>query len=134
MKTYKLLLAVLTFVAVVACGGQKPSEVAIESIKLMDKGKITEYVELISGTKEPVKKQIMIVLTRDRFEELSRVKRTKLGNLRDIKLISEEIAEDGKTCKVKLELTYDKSPKPSKKTVDLVLEDGKWLVKNPTQR
>ena len=49
------------------------------------------------------------------------------GGIKDVEVVSEEIAEDGKTAKVVLKMIY-KDGTTNENNMDMVMEKGQWKM------
>ncbi len=128
----KVFLALVCVFALMAtsCGGDSatPAGAAAECIELIKAKDYEGFVETIkmseNATPEEVEqvKQMYVSM----FKEKGEKQMEKKGGIESYTLVSEEIAEDGQTAKVKYDVTYGDGSTDTQK-FDMVLVDGKWM-------
>ena len=127
-KLFLALVCMVTLMAVTSCGGTAtPTAAAEEGLEMIKAGNYEGFVETIyfgeKATEEEVKqaKEMYVSL----FKEKGDKQITKKGGIASYNVLSEEIAEDGKTAKVAYETTYGDGS-TDKMNLDLILVDGEW--------
>lgn len=128
----KVFLALVCVFALMAtsCGGNSvtPAGAAAECIELIKAKDYEGFVETIkmseNATPEEIEqtKQMYVSL----FKEKGEKQMEKKGGIESYTLVSEEIAEDGQTAKVKYDVTYGDGSTDTQK-FNMVLVDGKWM-------
>ncbi|MDX9799155.1 MAG: hypothetical protein RBT05_09895 [Bacteroidales bacterium] len=125
----KRILGVLTLVLVVSaliigCSKGKsssPKDVVDKYHSLLKSGKIEKAMALTTYSDEEIKQQV------EKYEGLK-------FELKSYEILSEEIAEDGKTAKVKVKTTFTstmaKDVKEQEDSIELELIDGIWKIKD----
>ncbi len=108
----------------VACTSQTPSDVALESIKLVEAGKYQELLDISNAT--PEQKESLLAMFNEKGDIIEEEK-AKRGEYTDYKVVSENISDDGTTCEVVVECTTSKGTVETEE-VSLVSVDDKWLV------
>ncbi len=127
-KLFFVLVSVFALMAT-SCSGDSatPAGAAAECIELIKAKDYEGFVETIkmseNATPEEVEqvKQMYVSL----FKEKGDKQMEKKGGIDSYTLVSEEIAEDGKTAKVKYDITYGDGSVDTQK-FDMVLVDGVW--------
>lgn len=129
-KLFLTLACAVALLATTACGGgaSTPADAAAECIELIKDKDYEGFVETIKMnegvTPEEAKqaKEMYISMLKEKgaaqFEQ-------KKG-IASYTLVSEEIAEDGQTAKVKYEITYGDGSTDSQ-TFNMAKVDGKWM-------
>lgn len=119
-----LSLVLITSTLIFGCGGSKsstPKDVVNEYYSLLKSGKIEKALSLTSKSDEEIKKEVA------KYEGLK-------FDLKSYEILSEEIAEDGKSAevKVKYSFTSSMSDKTDEKEnrVKLELIEGVWKIKD----
>lgn len=127
-KLFLALVCMVTLMAVTSCGGTAtPTAAAEEGLEMIKAGNYEGFVETIyfgeKATEEEVKqaKEMYVSL----FKEKGDKQITKKGGIASYNVLSEEVAEDGKTAKVAYEIVYGDGSKEEQK-FDMVLVDGAW--------
>lgn len=130
----KIFIALVCMVAVLAattsCGGgaSTPAGAAADCIELLKAKDYEGFVETIklneNATPEEIEqtKVMYVSLLKDKGAK----QMEKKGGIASYTLLSEEIAEDGQTAKVKYEITYGDGSTDTQK-FNMVLVDGEWL-------
>jgi hypothetical protein len=125
----KRILGVLTLVLVVSaliigCSKGKsssPKDVVDKYHSLLKSGKIEKAMALTTYSDEEIKQQV------EKYEGLK-------FELKSYEILSEEIAEDGKTAKVKVKTSFTstmtKDVKEQENSIELELIDGIWKIKD----
>lgn len=123
------LMAVAVAAFMFSCGGgggKSPGDTIKAYWKAVGNGdyeKATEYVVKKDGTKlndeEKTKVSGMISMGKSEFE--------KNDGYKDIKIIKEEIAEDGKSAKVEFDIIYNNG-ETEKENQKMLKVDGGWYV------
>lgn len=132
MKKVFLLLAgfVLMATVMVSCGGgatATPSAAAENCVELMKAGDYQGLVDQMAfdeGMSEEEIEQSKAMLVAMGKEKSEKELEKKQG-ITSYKVVSEEIAEDGNTAVVKVEITYGDGSTDTQK-YDLKNVDGKW--------
>lgn len=127
-KLFFVLVCVFALMAT-SCGGNSatPAGAAADCIELIKAKDYEGFVETINmsenATPEEIEqaKQMYVSLFRDKGEKQIE----KKGGIESYTLVSEEIAEDGQTAKVKYDITYGNGSVETQK-FDMVLVDGVW--------
>ena len=127
-KLFLALVCMVTLMAVTSCGGTAtPTAAAEEGLEMIKAGNYEGFVETIyfgeKATEEEVKqaKEMYVSL----FKEKGDKQITKKGGIASYNVLSEEIAEDGNTAVVKIEITYGDGSTETEK-YDLKNVDGHW--------
>ncbi|MBO4481273.1 MAG: DUF4878 domain-containing protein [Bacteroidales bacterium] len=126
MKKCKLFMLALCAVLFAACGGPKPSDTACKYLDYLKDGKYEDAAKLLKvadGATAEETVQLCQKMGAIIAEE---------GGIDKYEVVSEEIAEDGNTAVVKINITY-KEPKHSAGNndpaeFDMVKVDKKWYV------
>lgn len=119
----------IALITISSCGGSSatPSDTAKEWIELIKAKDYESFVETIQpnekATPEEAEqtKQMYLSLFKDKGDKQIE----KKGGIDSYSILSETIAEDGKTAKVEYEIVYGNGKK-DKQSFDMVLVDGKW--------
>lgn len=127
-KLFFVLVCVFALMAT-SCGGNSatPAGAAADCIELIKAKDYEGFVETINmgenATPEEIEqaKQMYVALFKDKGEK----QMEKKGGIESYTLVSEEIAEDGNTAKVKYDITYGDGSVETQK-FDMVLVDGVW--------
>lgn len=130
----KKVLGLLSLIAVMfvmmSCGGSNtPSGVAEKAFKCMKDKDYKGYADLINikNTGERTEAEVRQELTGLLTEKVSK-SIEKDGEIESYKVLSEEIAEDGNTAMVKMQVIYSKG-KTEETDVKLVkTENGDWML------
>ncbi len=124
----KRILGVLTLVLVASalifgCSKGKsstPTDVVDKYHSLLKSGKIEKAMALTTASDEEIKQQV------EKYEGMK-------FELKSYEILSEEIAEDGKTAKVKVKTSFTSTMvegvKDQESTLKLELIEGLWKVK-----
>lgn len=128
-KLFFALMCAAAIFATTSCGGgaSTPADAAADCIELVKSGDYEGFVnDLYFGedaNPEEVEqvKQMYVSL----FKEKAGKQMEEKGGISSYTLVSEEIAEDGKTAKVTYEATYGDGS-TDKMKLDMVLVDGEW--------
>lgn len=127
-KLFFALVCMFAVMAVTSCGGSSatPAGAAadcIELIKAQDYEGFVETIHFGDATPEEIEqaKAMYVSLFKDKGSKQIE----KKGGIASYTLISEEIAEDGQTAKVKYELTYGDGSTETQK-FDMTFVDGEW--------
>lgn len=128
-KLFLSLVCMIALITISSCGGSSatPSDTAKEWIELIKAKDYESFVETIQpnekATPEEAEqtKQMYLSLFKDKGDKQIE----KKGGIDSYSILSETIAEDGKTAKVEYEIVYGNGKK-DKQSFDMVLVDGKW--------
>lgn len=130
-KIFIAMFCMIAFLATTSCGGgnaSTPSRAAEECIELLKARDYEGFVETIKvsgdATPEEVEqvRTMYVSLLKDKGEK----QMEKKNGIASYKLISEEIAEDGQSAKLKYEITYGDGSTDTQK-FDMINVDGEWL-------
>lgn len=128
-KLFLSLVCMIALITISSCSGSSatPSDTAKEWIELIKAKDYESFVETIQpnekATPEEAEqtKQMYLSLFKDKGDKQIE----KKGGIDSYSILSETIAEDGKTAKVEYEIVYGNGKK-DKQSFDMVLVDGKW--------
>ena len=129
-KTFLLLTAIVLFATTLfSCGGgaATPSDAATKCVELMKAGDYEGLVnelafdEGLSDEEIEQSKAMLIGMGKEKSEK----KLAEKQGIVSYQVVSEEIAEDGNTAVVKVEITYGDGSTDTEK-YDLKLVDGTW--------
>ena len=140
----KKVSVILLFVAVAMClsltscgggiaGGNTPSGIEMGMWKLVQKGNYNKAIDywfensVDEGANGASKEQVKAMSAM--FTEKMKQSMDEKGGLKDIKIESEEISEDGMTAKVEVLLTYGDGT-TEEQTSKYKKVDGKWKMNN----
>ena len=119
-KLIVIICAVVAVFGMTSCKSSSPSNVVKEYYKALQAGdlqKAMTYTDL--ATDEEIQKQI------EKYQSFE----IKIQNY---EILSEKVAEDGKTAVVEVKQTmtsaFNKEPKEDTKELNLVKVDGKWKI------
>lgn len=122
------MMALLTW----SCGGgdtATPTAVAEKAIECIQAGDYEGYVDLIAVKEadgksiEEQKQQLTDLLKGKAASTID-----KAGGIKSYEILSEEIAEDGNSAKVKAKLVYGDDSTKEQKFKILKTEDGEWKL------
>ncbi len=133
LRVFQVFLLITLTSVLVACGGgkQSPAEIEMSIWKKIKSGDYEKAVklwyensELDPETTPDELDQITQAFTKKIQEEVDRK-----GGIQDVKIVSEDISEDGQSAVVKVSVTYKNGDvqDPSSK---YILVDGKWKMDN----
>lgn len=126
-KLFYLLAMVVTLFTFTACSGGGPGSALKEYVEAMQKGDYEKCVDGIALVNvEPDQQQSV----RDSYVALMKKGAKNIerkGGIKNIEILSEEIASDGNTAVVKLKLTYGNGKEETEEQ-KMVKTDGKWLM------
>lgn len=113
-----MMLAVMT-----SCGSStsSPSEVALAATKCMQEKDFSGYVDLTDA--DSGSKSMMVSMISEKATQQMDSK----GGITNFAVQSEEIADDGQTAVVKMNITYGNGD-TEVSNIKCVNKDGKWLV------
>jgi predicted 3-demethylubiquinone-9 3-methyltransferase (glyoxalase superfamily) len=118
-----ICLALIASFIIVSCGGNKssnPKDVVNEYYSLLKNGKIEKALSYTTKSQEEIK------------QEVSKYEGFKF-ELKNYEILSEEIAEDGKTAKVKVKYSFTSTMtdklEEEDHTVKLEKIDEAWKIK-----
>ena len=119
-----LSLILVVSVLIIGCGGNKtstPKDAVNEYYSLMKSGKMEKAMALTTMTDEEIKK------------EIAKYEGFKL-EIKNYEIVSEQIAEDGQSAKVKVKFCFTSSMtdkvEEQTSTVKLNLIEGVWKIKD----
>lgn len=126
MKKCRFLLFALCAVLFAACGGPKPSDTACKYLDCLKDGKYEDAAKLLKVTDDATAEETVQLC-----QKMGAVIAGE-GGIDKYEVVSEEIAEDGQTAVVKINITY-KEPKHTDANSDpvefnMVKVDKKWYV------
>lgn len=129
MKKLFFVLVCVFAIMTTSCGGgaSTPSDAATECIELIKAKDYEGFVDKLhmskDATAEEVEqlKQMYVSLFKEKVDKQTE----KKGGFASYTILSEEIAEDGQSAKVKYEITYGNGS-TEKNSLDFVLVDGEW--------
>ena len=134
-----LLFAVAMCLSLTSCGGggiggeKSPSDIEMGMWKLVQKGNYQKAVDywfdnsVDEDAKGASKEQVKAMSAM--FTEKMKQSMDEKGGLKEIKIQSEEISEDGMTAKVEVLLTYGDGS-TEEQTSKYKKVDGKWKMNN----
>lgn len=128
-KIFITMVCMVALLATSSCGGSAstPAGAAAEGIELIKAKDYEGFVETIkmpeNATSEEIEqtKQLYVSLFRDKAAK----QMEKKGGIQSYTLVSEEIAEDGKTAVVKYEVIYGNGS-TDKQKFDMIFDGGEW--------
>ncbi len=129
-KLFLTLACVFALLATTACGGgaSTPKDAAAECIELLKDKDYEGFVETIkmndnvSAEEAKQAKEMYVSMLKEKGAAQFEAKQ----GIASYTLVSEEIAEDGMTAKVKYDITYGDGSTDSQ-TFNMVNVDGKWM-------
>lgn len=119
----KLFLAILSIMFLVACGGNKPEDIAKNFIEYTAKGdieKMMTYLEIPDKEKEMAKGKLTMLSA----DFASKVE--KNGGLNKVEVISSDIEGDYARVKLKMSL---KNGSSKEENIRLYKKNDKWFIK-----
>ena len=128
-KVFYFSLMVMTMFLMTACSSSGPGDAMKKYGNYLIKGDYEKFVDGIalddSETADKLKEQKagFVALLRDKVGK----EYEKMGGLKSIEILSEEISEDGNTATVKIKQTYGNG-ETQDGTQSMVKRDGKWLM------
>lgn len=131
MKTTKILLSILVlgaFYVLVSCGGassSSPSSTVKNFVDKMAKGEFESAITCISLNGKEMDEESKAKLTG--LMAMGKAQADKKQGIKDLDILSEEIAEDGNSAKVKVKFTYGNGDS-HEDDYKLVKENGKWMI------
>ncbi|MFI3243011.1 MAG: DUF4878 domain-containing protein [Akkermansia sp.] len=126
-KTIQCAAACATALFLVSCG-EGPSDVVIKTNELMADGNVKETVAYFNTTAEK-KEMIASAIEQKALPKMQEELKAK-GGLSEIKIIDEDISDDGKTATVSFKTIYgDGSSSTDSQKLECV--DGKWMLEDP---
>lgn len=132
----KTILGIFAIVVMVlatwSCGGgasSTPSGVAEEAIKCLQEKDYEGYSKLIylkekEGQTIEDQQKAIVALIADKMNKTL----DKKEGIKSYEIISEEIAEDGNSAKVKTKITYGNGDTDDQKMKFIKTDDGKWMI------
>ncbi|MBQ9357518.1 MAG: DUF4878 domain-containing protein [Prevotella sp.] len=116
-------LAFMMLAVMSSCGSStsSPSEVALAATKCMQDKDFSGYVDLTDTDSDS--KEMMVSMIGEKATQQVDSK----GGITSFDVQSEEIADDGKTAVVKMNIAYGNGD-TEVKDIKCVNKDGKWLV------
>ncbi len=121
--TYGLL--VLIAIMVTACSSNTPSGAALKYYNYVKDGNYEKYVEGIAfkeGATAEDKAQV-VALMKDKADKEYK----KKEGISNVEVVSEEMAEDGRTATVKMKVTYGNG-EIEESDANMILIDGTWMM------
>ncbi|MBD9091715.1 MAG: DUF4878 domain-containing protein [Bacteroides oleiciplenus] len=129
-KVFYFSLMVMTMFVMAACSSSSgPGDSMKKYCNDLIKGNYEKFVDGIAlgenVTSDELKKQKdgLVAMMRDKVSK----EYEKMGGLKSIEILSEEISEDGNTATVKIKQTYGNG-ETQEGTQSMVKRDGKWLM------
>lgn len=126
---YLSMMAVAMFVMASCSSADTPGKALKQYMEAAKDGNYEKFVDGIafedglSNEKIKEQKQVWISLLKEKGDK----EFEKKGGLKDIEIISEEIAEDGNSAVVKFKQTFGNG-EVDEDTQAMVKKDGKWLM------
>ena len=125
---FSLMAICLFSFSACSLGSSSPGEAAKKYTGYLKSGNYEKFVDCIAvgeDTSEEEAKagKAMFVAMMDKVKKSIEAK----GGIKDIEVISETIAEDGKSAEVVLKMTYNDGT-VSEDDMDMVMENGKWKM------
>ncbi len=127
MKKIKLLFVFVVALIAASCSNG-PGDVAIQIAEAEANGSVNDVVAFVHGTDE--ERESLASMINSFAPGKMKKQQEKRGKLESAEVIEEVMSEDGKSCKVKLKLVFEKTGE-KQDTEKLTLVDGKWGVENP---
>ena len=124
-KVFYFSLMVMAMFMMAACSSSSsPGDAMKKYSNYLIKGDYEKFVD-DSETADKLKEQKagFVALLRDKVGK----EYEKMGGLKSIEILSEEISEDGNTATVKIKQTYGNG-ETQEGTQSMVKRDGKWLM------
>ena len=125
-------VALITLFMFFACssGGSSPTATAKEYADYMQASEYDKILDLCAIDESLPKAEIKMgkLFISNILSSLGDQYIKRKGGLKDTKILSETISEDGKTATVKIEQTYGNGESENT-TLDMVLKKGKWKLK-----
>lgn len=130
-KIAYLFMAVCMMAVVAACSSSTatPGSAAVKYAECLQKGDYEAFVdgiaydEKMSADDVKQAKAMFLSLLQDKYAKNVE----KEGNIKSIEMVSETVAEDGKTAVVELKMVTEEGKEKTEK-VKMRLVDGKWLM------
>ncbi len=126
-KTLQCAAACAAALFMVSCG-EGPGDVVIKTNELMADGKVQETVQYFNTS--PNKKEMLASVIEEKGLPKIKEEQDARGGFSKVKIISEDISDDGRKATVAFEVIYgDGTNKTDKQKLECV--DGKWLLEDP---
>ena len=120
-KTALFVSALLMVFAFSSCSKTSPKDVVNDYYTALQKG---DYEKALSYTNLTNSEEIQASIKKMQGMEYK---------ISEFEILNEEIAEDGNSATVEVKYTYTissrKDPKEKTDTLNLIQEDGKWIIK-----
>ena len=126
---FSLMLVAMLAMASCSSSPSSPGSAMKEYSEYLQKGDYAKFVDGLAFDDKQSADQIKEqkeALTSMLKEKVSK-EYEKKGGIKDIEVLSEEVAEDGNTAVVKTKLTYGNG-ETEEGEQDMVKKDGKWLM------
>lgn len=127
-KLMNLVFGFLMMVVVVACSSSSPSDALKKYASAL---KESNYEKFVEGVNFPKTNPDKLAEERQGFADMMKGKAENLlarkGGLKDVEVISEEIAEDGNSAVVKFKMIYGNGTE-SEEEQKMVKVGGEWLM------
>ncbi len=129
-KVIYLSLSVLCMLLIVACSsGSTPSAAAKKYVGYMQSGDYEKFVDGIAFPEEASAEELQ--QAKDMYVSMFKEKGDKelkeKGGIKNVEIVSETIAEDGKTAVVEVKLIYGNGTEDTDE-MDMVLDKGDWKI------
>lgn len=129
-KVIYLSLAMMCILSMIACSsGSTPGAAAKKYVGYMQAGDYEKFVEGIAFPEETSAEELQ--QAKDMYVAMFKEKGDKeiqeKGGVKDIEILSETIAEDGKTAVVEVKMIYGNGETDTDK-MDMILDNGNWKI------
>lgn len=124
MRKCNFILFVLCALLFASCGGPKPSDTVTKYIDCLQDGKYEDAAKLLHVPEDATPEETIALC-----QKLGGIIAEE-GGIDKYEIVSEEIAEDGQTAVVKVNITYKEPERANDESseFDMVKVDKQWLI------
>ncbi|MDL2213890.1 DUF4878 domain-containing protein [Bacteroides sp. OttesenSCG-928-D19] len=126
---FGLVVLAMTILAACSSGAGSPGKVAAKYATYLADGQYEKFLDGLAmpdnATPEEFKEQkdMLLSMLKEKGDQMIQER----GKLQKVEVVSEDIAEDGETAKVKLLNTYEKGESEDQ-TFKMMKQNGKWKI------